>query len=80
MHRSDSRSDVSFSPRQREVARLIAAGCTDAEIGGQLGISARTVRAHSDVLREKLAVHRRRLIPAAYARFTGENVFGAQDG
>jgi DNA-binding CsgD family transcriptional regulator len=64
--------ETSFTQRQRQVVRLIAAGCSNLEIAAQLGISPRTAKAHSDVLRMKLRVGRRRQIPAAYRQLTGE--------
>ena len=62
-----------LTERQREVVALIAAGCSNVEVGERLGISARTAKAHSDVLRQKLGVNRRRQIPAAYRAITGED-------
>jgi ATP/maltotriose-dependent transcriptional regulator MalT len=62
-----------FTKRQREVIELIAAGCSNEEVGERLGISARTAKAHSDVLRQKLGVTRRRQIPVAYRALTGED-------
>ena len=62
-----------FTERQREVVQLIAAGCSNEEIGRRLGISARTVKAHADVLRQKLNVERRRQIPVAYRTRTGDD-------
>jgi DNA-binding CsgD family transcriptional regulator len=62
-----------ITERQREVAALIAAGCSNEEIGRRLGISARTVKAHADVLRQKLGVERRRQIPVAYRTVTGDD-------
>ncbi|MGH3012617.1 MAG: helix-turn-helix domain-containing protein [Gaiellaceae bacterium] len=62
-----------FTERQRQVVRLIAAGCSNVEIAERLGVSPRTVKAHSDVLRSKLGVSRRRQIPAAYRDATGED-------
>ena len=59
--------------RQREVVALIAAGCSNDEVGIRLGISPRTAKAHSDVLRQKLGVTRRRQIPIAYRLLTGED-------
>src|SRR6266705_1817849 len=53
----------SFTERQVEVIELIAAGCSNDEVGERLGISPRTAKAHSDVLRQKLGVTRRRQIP-----------------
>jgi DNA-binding NarL/FixJ family response regulator len=62
-----------FTERQRQVVRLIADGCSNIEIAERLGISPRTAKAHSDTLRSKLGVPRRRQIPAAYRESTGEN-------
>ena len=62
-----------ITPRQREVVALIAAGCSNDEVGTRLGISTRTAKAHSDALRQKLGVSRRRQIPAAYRAMTGED-------
>lgn len=62
-----------FTERQRQVVELIAAGCSNEEIGRRLGLSARTAKAHSDVLRRKLGVPKRRYIPAAYRLITGED-------
>ena len=59
--------------RQRQVVELIAAGCSNEEVGERLGISPRTAKAHCDVLRQKLGVTRRRQIPAAYRTLTGED-------
>src|SRR5690349_20680466 len=63
----------SITPRQREVVALIAAGCSNDEVGARLGISARTAKAHSDAFRQKLGVTRRRQIPVAYRTLTGDD-------
>jgi ATP/maltotriose-dependent transcriptional regulator MalT len=63
----------SITPRQLQVVELIAAGCSNEEIGERLGISPRTAKAHCDVLRQKLGVARRRQIPVAYRLLTGED-------
>jgi ATP/maltotriose-dependent transcriptional regulator MalT len=63
--------------RQREVVALIAAGCSNDEVGLRLGISPRTAKAHSDVLRQKLGVRRRRQIPIAFRLLTGEDPLAA---
>ena len=65
-HRSPKITD-----RQRQVIELIAAGCSNVEVGERLGISTRTAKAHSDALRHKLGVPRRRQIPVAYRLVTG---------
>ena len=61
----------SITDRQRQVVELIAQGCSNDEVGVRLGISPRTAKAHSDVLRQKLGVTRRRQIPIAYRSLTG---------
>jgi DNA-binding CsgD family transcriptional regulator len=63
----------SITDRQREVIVLIAAGCSNEEVGERLGISPRTVKAHCDVLRQKLGVRRRRQLPIAYRSLTGDD-------
>src|SRR3954453_3898862 len=63
----------SITERQRQVIELIAAGCSNEEVGERLGISPRTAKAHSDVLRQKLGVTRRRQIPVAYRALTGDD-------
>ena len=66
-------TDFSLTDRQRQVVELIARGCSNEEVGERLGISARTAKAHCDVLRQKLGVPRRRQIPAAFRKLTGED-------
>ncbi len=60
-----------FTERQRQVIHLIARGYSNVEIADRLGISPRTAKAHSDTLRMKLGVARRRQIPAAFRDATG---------
>ena len=43
------------------------------EVSERLGISPRTVKAHCDVLRQKLGVRRRRQLPIAYRSLTGDD-------
>jgi DNA-binding CsgD family transcriptional regulator len=62
-----------ITDRQRQVVALIAAGCSNEEVALRLGISPRTAKAHSDALRQKLGVPRRRQIPAAYRARTGDD-------
>jgi ATP/maltotriose-dependent transcriptional regulator MalT len=62
-----------ITERQRQVVELIAAGCSNDEVGARLGISPRTAKAHADVLRQKLGVTRRRQIPVAYRNLTGDD-------
>ena len=62
-----------FTERQLQVVELIAAGCSNEEIGRRLGLSPRTAKAHSDALRRKLGVKKKRQIPAAYRLLTGHD-------
>jgi DNA-binding NarL/FixJ family response regulator len=62
-----------FTKRQRQVVQLIAEGCSNVEIAERLGVSPRTAKAHSDILRSKLGVDKRRQIPLAFKDATGEN-------
>lgn len=65
--------NISLTHRQAEVLALVSAGLTDTEIAGVLEISPRTARMHCDVLRRKLGVTKRRLIPLAYRTLTGHD-------
>ena len=71
MELATERKTTPITPRQREVVALIAAGCSNDEVGLRLGISPRTAKAHCDVLRQKLGVRRRRQIPIAFRLLTG---------
>jgi DNA-binding CsgD family transcriptional regulator len=71
------KTDAGITDRQREIVALIAAGCSNDEVGARLGISPRTAKAHSDVLRQKLGVKRRRQIPMAFRILTGEDPLSA---
>jgi DNA-binding CsgD family transcriptional regulator len=62
-----------LTKRQHQVVELIALGCSNDEVAARLGISARTAKAHCDVLRHKLGVPRRRQIPAAFKTLTGQD-------
>ena len=56
-------ADPQITDRQREVLVLVCDGLTNAQIAERLGIATRTVKAHSDALRQKLGVeHKRDLI------------------
>ena len=66
-------SEPAITDRQRQVVELIAAGCSNVEVGERLGISPRTAKAHADALRQKLGVSRRRQIPVAYRAQTGRD-------
>jgi DNA-binding CsgD family transcriptional regulator len=71
------KADTAITDRQREIVALIAAGCSNEEVGARLGISPRTAKAHCDVLRQKLGVKRRRQIPMAFRILTGEDPLSA---
>jgi ATP/maltotriose-dependent transcriptional regulator MalT len=73
MQEALTRIPPSVTARQLQVIELIAAGCSNEEVGERLGISPRTAKAHCDVLRQKLGVARRRQIPVAYRLLTGED-------
>ena len=73
MNKAVAVSDLTITERQRQVVELIAAGCSNEEVGEHLGISPRTAKAHCDALRHKLGVARRRQIPIAYRTLTGED-------
>ena len=64
---------LDLTERQLQMVKLIAQGCSNEEVGTRLGISPRTAKAHSDALRQKLGVSRRRHIPAAFRALTGED-------
>ena len=62
-----------FTERQRQVVRLIASGCSNIEIAERLGVSPRTAKAHSDVLRTKLGVEPQAADPRRLPRSNGED-------
>jgi ATP/maltotriose-dependent transcriptional regulator MalT len=59
MYETLNRAIPAITARQREVVELIAEGCSNEEIGERLGISPRTAKAHSDILRQKLGARTR---------------------
>src|SRR5262249_48519729 len=69
-----------ITDRQRQVIELIADGCSNEEVARRLGISPRTAKAHSDVLRQKLGCARRRPIPRAYRPLTGRDPLAKSRG
>jgi LuxR family maltose regulon positive regulatory protein len=71
--RGNEETPLYLTERQLQIVSLIARGCSNDEVGARLGISPRTVKAHCDVLRQKLGVPRRRQIPAAFKALTGED-------
>src|SRR5205823_2018880 len=60
----------SLTPRQRQVALLIAQGLTDRQIASRLGISVRTAESHTEQVRTKLG-HTSRAQVAAWAAQSG---------
>ena len=48
-----------LTPRQMEIASLIAEGCCDRDIADRLGVSYRTVRTHLERLYERFGIHNR---------------------
>jgi DNA-binding CsgD family transcriptional regulator len=59
---------MQLSPRELEVARMVAEGLTNREIGLRLFISERTVDGHLEHIREKLAVNSRAQVTAWIVR------------
>lgn len=57
-----------LSPRERQVAGLVASGLGNGEIAGRLAISERTAEAHVEHIRNKLAFRSRSQIAAWVAR------------
>jgi DNA-binding NarL/FixJ family response regulator len=78
VHRSqhgDARPDPPLTAREREVAVLVAAGSTNAEIAARLRISKRTVEKHVDNIRQKLgAISRAKIISWTLQAERGEAV------
>jgi DNA-binding CsgD family transcriptional regulator len=48
-----------LTPREREVAQLVASGLTNLEVAGRLGLSIRTVETHLQRVYTKFGIHRR---------------------
>jgi len=57
-----------LSPRQTEVIELMAEGMTNSEIGAQLGVTERTVKAYAQELYDRLGVRNRAGAVAEAAR------------
>src|SRR5437773_1307749 len=60
--------DVRLSPREREVAAMVAEGLTNREIAARLFISERTADGHLEHIREKLGVNTRAQVTAWVVR------------
>jgi DNA-binding NarL/FixJ family response regulator len=54
---SETTDGKHLSPRQVEILKLIAAGCTTKEIAQKLGITIKTVDAHRTSLMKELDIH-----------------------
>lgn len=52
-------SESQFTQRESEILRLVAEGCTDAELAERLSISVKTVHSHLDRIRDKCGLRRR---------------------
>lgn len=63
-----TRMPAKLTARQHEIARLVAIGDTNSEIGAKLSISANTVKAQLKDIFERLAIHNRVELVAALAR------------
>jgi DNA-binding CsgD family transcriptional regulator len=57
--------DLNLTPRQLQIVRMIDQGMTYEEMGEALGVSPSTVKAHTNTLRYKLNVKKKRHIPQA---------------
>jgi DNA-binding CsgD family transcriptional regulator len=68
----------SFTPRQRQVIGLLVSGRSNVEVASALGISPRTAKAHTDEIRRRLGVAKRRQIPYAYYLATGQLPLGPE--
>jgi len=60
----DQDGKVPLSPRELEIAELVAKGLTNQEIAQRLIISTRTVESHVDHIKSKLGFSRRARIVA----------------
>ncbi|HET7465430.1 MAG TPA: LuxR C-terminal-related transcriptional regulator [Candidatus Dormibacteraeota bacterium] len=65
---SPNETQARLSPREMEVARLVAEGLTNREIAAKLFLSERTVDGHLEHIREKLAVNTRAQVTAWVVR------------
>src|SRR6266550_7913423 len=62
--------EIALSPREREVAALVASGLSNREIGKRLFIAERTAEGHLEQVRNKLGFHSRAQV-AAWAVSSG---------
>ena len=66
-------STPTLTARQREVAALIAEGCTNRQIGERLGIAERSAEAHVERIRYRMDFRSRAQIAAWYVATGGPN-------
>ena len=64
-----------LSPRQSELARLVATGYTNREIAARLSIHRQTVKNHVSAIFKKLSVHNRVQLTLAIAMKLERNPF-----
>jgi DNA-binding NarL/FixJ family response regulator len=65
--RSTVRFAPTLTPRQLEVAALVAEGCSNRQIAEQLVITERSAESHVDRIRERLGLRSRAQLAAWYA-------------
>jgi DNA-binding CsgD family transcriptional regulator len=75
----DVSQSAPLTARQREVAALVARGCTNSEIGVMLGISPNTVKKHVSCAFEVLHVSNRAELAALAARWREDIASGSDD-
>lgn len=63
---------LKLSPRQRQVAGLVAAGLSNAELAGELGIAENTVKKHVSAILRKTELRSRAQIAASWGAFAGQ--------
>jgi DNA-binding CsgD family transcriptional regulator/sugar lactone lactonase YvrE len=69
--------EIALSPREREVATLVAEGLSNRQIAEKLVISERTAEGHVEQIRNKLGFHSRAQIAAWVAGHSEERTTGA---
>ena len=74
--------EVTVTPRAQQVLDLLAQGCSNKEIGGELNISSHTVKHHLHLLFRRAGIlnGRKRVKLARYAHEGGSSVMTSCDG